>query len=402
MHRSVLPLLLLALAFAAGCEPSSVSCGPGTRLEGRVCVPDSTVDTGGGDAGALGDIGPRTDGRVDAPGADGGTSFMEGDRCPTDAAGNNLLSPACVGDQMIACNGDFVRVTDCTELGERCVTAADGLPRCDGGVYGACDRATSTNQCADEAHALLCSGGYPNASGYLYTIACASFGAGYECLTDATGSGGCYPPGTVPCTVPGSRCMGDAIVTCRDGLEYTVPCDERTPGGVCDVDGGGEPVCVPPWSMRCDTRTFHGSCPSDTRVEQCDPTTAHVALFGCAAGTTCRVSASGFADCVAADVLSCDVATHVPRCLDHDRMAVCDRFGFESGIDCTRGGPDARCIPESPARCGVALDCDPGTFTARCVSEHAQNCLPGGYLDEEICSPFSPCRVVDGVAACGF
>lgn len=229
MHRSVLPLLLLALAFAPGCEPSSVSCGPGTRLEGRVCVPDSTVDTGGGDAGALGDIGPRTDGRVDAPGADGGTSFMEGDRCPTDAAGNNLLSPACVGDQMIACNGDFVRVTDCTELGERCVTAADGLPRCDGGVYGACDRATSTNQCADEAHALLCSGGYPNASGYLYTIACASFGAGYECLTDATGSGGCYPPGTVPCTVPGSRCMGDAIVTCRDGLEYTVPCGERTP-----------------------------------------------------------------------------------------------------------------------------------------------------------------------------
>ena len=390
----------------AGC-PSSVSCGPGTHLEGSVCVLDATTDAGPVDAA----LSPSADaGPVDAFGGGGADApsgrLDEGDPCPTDGAGHTTLSPQCDGDDLLYCNGARVRRTDCTELGDRCVPAAtpSDLPRCEGGVYVACSVATTRTTCADEGHALLCSGGYPHAPGYTYTIPCESFGEGYSCAMGTTESG-CVPPGTVACdpSMPSSECSedGSAIVRCSDGLQLTIPCEDRMAGSVCDLGPGDEPVCVPEGAPRCDPRTFHGSCLGERTIEWCDTITYHAGLYGCEAGTRCRVSELGFAACVPDEALSCDPETHEPRCLDASRLARCDNRGFESSVDCRPAGPAARCIPDVPARCGDEAICDVATYAARCEGETALNCRAGGWVESRACSPFIPCRVAEGEARCG-
>ncbi|MFO0709392.1 MAG: hypothetical protein U0353_06110 [Sandaracinus sp.] len=397
------PTSVVLAWLSSGC-PSELSCGPGTHVEGSVCVPDGVVDAGPSDAG------PVT--LVDAPGADvpgadaHAMRLEEGDPCPTDGAGFTTLSPTCDGDDLLYCSGAFVRRTDCTVLGDRCVPGGspDALPRCDGGVYVACDVATSIGRCADEGNTLRCASGYPNAPGFTYTIPCATFGDGYSCMMGAT-EGGCVPPGTVACdpAMPSSACSADgsSIVRCSDGLEYTIPCESRLAGSVCDLGPGTEPVCVPRGAMRCESRTFHGSCVGDGIVERCDPVTAHVALASCGAGTRCRVSDLGFAACVPDESRPCDPDTAVARCFDAERLALCDARGWEASHDCTLSAPGARCIPSTPARCGVAEVCDVATYTAHCDGEMALNCREGGWVEVTSCSPFVPCRVTGGVAGCG-
>ncbi len=416
--RSAVPLLLLGLfaclasVFALGCRPS-VTCGAGTHLARDTCVPDTLAADGGLEDAAAHDGSPDDGLLSDGSARDATTTrdggepgdLQDGDPCPIDASGNSTLSPSCVGDSLRYCSGDYVRITDCTELGDRCLpgaTASD-LPRCDGGVYTACHVSTTSTTCADSSHALLCAGGYPNAAGFTYTIACATFGPGYTCLMSTT-EGGCYPPGTVPCDAAsaGSHCSADgaSIVTCNDGLEYTVPCDSRTPGSVCDLGPGDEPVCILPGAMRCEPGTIVSRCISDTVIEECDYTTAHVGTFSCNRGTRCRVSELGFAECVPDTAMSCDPATATARCVDHDQLARCDTRGFEEFLDCTTVGIGYRCVPDSPARCDMVTDCDPSTFVPTCDGEVAQNCEPGGWISEQACDPFVPCRVVDGDAGC--
>lgn len=405
--------LFASLLLVVGCEPT-VSCGAGTRLEGSMCVSDPGTDGGTLD-GARVDGGAPDDARTDAAaGHDGGVpgtdaasgDLVDGDPCPTDGMGHNMLSPSCVGNDLRSCSGSFVRITDCTELGDRCVPGASpsDLPRCDGGVYVACSVSTSAHSCADSGHALLCSGGYPNAPGFTYTIPCTSFGAGYTCLMNTT-EGGCYPPGTVSCdpTSSSSGCSADgsAIQRCSDGLQYTLPCEDQVAGTVCDLDGNGEPVCVPRGAARCDGATYHGSCISDSVIQECDFLTSHVGVYSCPGATRCQVSASGFAACVAPGTPSCDRATYVSRCLDHDHLGQCGRGGFESGIDCVGAGAGHRCIPDTTARCGVATDCVAATYVANCDGNNAWNCRSGGWLEEQVCPSFSPCHVASGTAVCG-
>lgn len=401
--RSFLPALV---AMLLGCDPAPlVSCGPGTRLEGTRCVLDARGDAASSDAS-------RPDAaRLDAApiGADGmspdaGSELADGEPCPMDSAGNNLLSPGCAGDLMHYCSGTIVRVIDCTELGDRCVPSTGAVAaHCEGGVYGPCDLTTSRARCADAAHVLRCADGYPHARGFTYTIRCAAFGEGYGCLTNSRDEAACYPPGTVPCDIESRHCTADgsAIVTCSGGLEYTIACDDRIPDGVCALDGSGDPVCVPPGSIRCEQRTFRGSCVGDAIVEQCG-ITSHVELASCAPGARCRVSGAGFAGCVPEEAMSCELETHVARCVDRDRLAHCDGRGFESLFECRLVGAGARCVPEVPARCGVVTDCDPESYTAQCAGDRALNCAPGGWVEETMCSTFNPCRVVDGVARCAF
>ncbi|MBN8611104.1 MAG: hypothetical protein J0L92_10995 [Deltaproteobacteria bacterium] len=54
-----------------------------------------------------------------------------------------------------------------------------------------------------------------------------------------------------------------------------------------------------------------------------------------------------------------------------------------------------------PARCGDEAICDVATYTARCEGETALNCRTGGWVESQACSPFLPCRVVEGEARCG-
>ncbi len=395
MHRFALIMMSLAVACAS---ESAVSCGAGTLLSGRSCVPDSDGAAPHDDAGLVQQDAAQ---QHDSSSGDGSVrAYVNGDRCPTDSMGHNLLSPSCVGNNLQFCGGEVVRVTNCAELGTRCLPGENGmLPRCDGGVYQPCVRSSTRTTCADTGHALLCGGGYPNETNFTYTIACEQFGAGYTCRSGATESG-CAPPNTVSCdpSMPDVHCStdGTSIIRCADGLQYTIPCESRMRGSVCDI-GASEPVCVPPGAGRCNPVTFAGSCLTDSLALQCDILTYHTTLTGCRDSTQCRVNGGGRAVCAEPTANNCDPASHVLRCADRNQLIECN--GIESPRNCSTIGQGWRCIPGTPARCGQAIDCDPTTYVAQCSNGHALNCR-NGILQDDICPQFLVCAVRSSVAGC--
>lgn len=181
LHGPIRALVGAAL-LAVGCDASPVTCGPGTHLEGRVCVSDFN-----GDAGPLADAAMPPD----AWAGDAAPELREGDPCPTDAEGHNLLPAGCAGTFLRFCNGNRVHTIDCAELGDTCVEGT--LPRCQGGVYGACDLATMPRACADRTHVLVCATGWPYEPNFFYSSDCTSFGADWTCI-EAAGEFGCAPP----------------------------------------------------------------------------------------------------------------------------------------------------------------------------------------------------------------
>lgn len=127
----------------------------------------------------------------DAWAGDAAPELREGDPCPTDAEGHNLLPAGCAGTFLRFCNGNRVHTIDCAELGDTCVEGT--LPRCQGGVYGACDLATMPRACADRTHVLVCATGWPYEPNFFYSSDCTSFGADWTCI-EAAGEFGCAPP----------------------------------------------------------------------------------------------------------------------------------------------------------------------------------------------------------------
>lgn len=176
MHlRLRLLVACVALAIALGlpgCSGVTLTCGPGTHVEGTQCLPDVGHDAGLSigdvgtasdagaerDAGTASDAGPEIVDSSSPPDAapDAGR-FQVGDPCPQ-------LHDACVGAHVLHCvliPGDprfgtlIDGLIDCSLLDGSCTVNAAGSASCTGGGYTPCP--PGGRRCYDDHVLALCS-----------------------------------------------------------------------------------------------------------------------------------------------------------------------------------------------------------------------------------------------------
>lgn len=388
----------LALPFivAAACGPSSsLQCGAGTKEIDGVCVSSAGETTGTSSGGGSGGVGGGHGGDGGASTGSSGTGAggsnglpKEGEPCPEDEHGYDLLGDQCSGDLLYNCWKGKVQVTDCAALGGACQMDEKGRNRCLGGPFTACDGSVYRH-CFDATYLLLCD------QGYWWAMDCAeSFGDGSTCMkSPSTPDSACVPAGTVPCDPATTKdtCSADGThrVLCSEGLLIQDPCAD---GKACSLTSSGDPVCVTPGAQPCQLGVDKGECVGGSLIVSCDISTQHYALSSCPTGTECQTSPTGWPECVAPGTPTCDPVTFPKSCIDGKKALWCDGEGFEETIDCA---PD-HCLGQGS--CGVAEDCDPSTYTASCQGTTALNCHPFGYVVETTCGLV--CSVQNGKAVC--
>ncbi len=357
LHTVVLVLLALC-----ACD-TGPSCGPGTVLEGDLCVP-----VGGSDGGPL-DAGPGDDaGTEDAAGAD--AAIDTGDR--PDA------SPTCVSGDVSVCDGDTI--VDCaTEDRTPCSAREDCLVLVrEGAREGFCAPAGST-PCDSETYASHCDGDVLT-SCLRFVEADGSVQPGWVITDDCADSapmGVCEESGTPACV--STACDGSFVpycdpagrsVNCRDGRQVYEDC-----GGdfVCAVDRITSTLgCVIAGAVESDRASTNpevmGCVGGDAIIQRhgyqwrqpCEETVTRVDGEFVTVPTSC-VERDGSFECLPAARYRADCEGAGWSCDARGNAIYCDD-GTAERFDCG----SLPCDPDT-SRCVDPTECDPDTATGQCV-----------------------------------
>jgi hypothetical protein len=236
-----------------------------------------------------------------------------------------LSAPRFVPTACLASALDCKAVQACAsgETGGSCDDASVGRSNCDSARVISCDTNRKQSQ-------LDCRDDYPGS------------GANAVCVVGTDGNGAC---GTGTCSSPTttSRCEGNTVVACDNGIQAERPC---TDGLVCRLEGetaecgGAGAACSGP--ERCEGDVLL-SCRGG-HEHRTDCKTASTLPLACGSHP-----AIGEAACRPSLQLRCDPLTFVDRCAGAE-LIYCD--GQERRLDCGRigfracaqtGGQAARC-----------------------------------------------------------
>ena len=427
--RHTLVALSLVLVAACGDDPvffgafdTALGTDAGSGDASAVDAGDDAdpTDTGGDDADPTDTGGDDTDPTdtdpADADATDGGDACEGVSNC-------EVPGISCDGTDLVTCapdaDGCLVAFrTDCAEeafgfcdesgvvaacaIGDACTSLPDACSvagrACEGNALVVC--AENPEGCLTERR-TDCSAsenGFCDASAD--PVACGILGDACLDLPDA-------------CSVPGTSCDGDTLVTCAgDAFDCLVESrtDCTTRGGTCVTGATGSScrVTVDPCEGVEQCAAVGASCDEDILVE-CESDD-----FGCLVETTtdCTIEERGFCD---AEGLSCEIAPDpcegltlcdAPgrRCVGQ-ALVECAPNPFGCLVETVTSCPASGQVCDSAAcvdPCSLVTEC---TSEARCAGAVAINCGPdaNGCLVEqsrETCTGNTECEVALGDASC--
>jgi hypothetical protein len=230
-------------------------------------------------------------------------------------------------------------------------------------------------------------------------------------MTNPAGNQGCAPSDIEFCDAATyiDQCSPDGLawLHCSDGWLGHYPCPEQyPPGDRCVLHPVlNTPICVDEGAVPCDPAAYERQCLGTPLLDYCDSYAYYTKVMFCEAGASCRVSITGYADCVPEEAGDCQPETFAPYCEGRNILVTC-RDGFEQRDDCASWGElERRCMTmvDGNTTCGQAEECDPSTYQASCYGSMALNCHADGYLLEEDCQlggMFTQCTVEENQAVC--